>query len=123
MRQAGVIAIIAIIFIFVLSFILLGGGVMGGGMGPGHMRWWDHEWSGWGWGWGALMMLLWPAAIIAVVAGLAWLLAQAGSEREHAGGRFEEDEGPDRSLQILRERYARGEISKEEFDEMRHHLE
>ncbi len=29
---------------------------------------------------------------------------------------------PSRSLEILRERYARGEISEEQFDEMRRHL-
>jgi len=68
---------------------------------------------GWGWdggaGWamfGMVHMLLWPILIILAIVVLAkWAF---GARRD----RSEED----RAIAILRERYARGEIGKEEFD-------
>lgn len=65
-----------------------------GAWGPGGMAWPLH--------------LLWWALIIGAIAVLAcWLL----SPRRRGGGG-----GEDRALSILRERYARGEIDKAEFD-------
>ncbi|MCL5292383.1 MAG: SHOCT domain-containing protein [Actinobacteria bacterium] len=61
------------------------------------------------------MMMLGGLAIIGIIGYLVWDRAQR--EREAAG------EPKDRSLDLLRERYARGEISKEEFDERRKTLE
>lgn len=72
---------------------------------------WNYM-SGWtnGWGWlFGLVHLAW------------WALLVAGAVivfRSLAGG----GRGGDRSLQILRERYARGEIDKPEYDERRRHL-
>lgn len=67
------------------------------------------------WGWlGPLMMLLfWMLAIGGVV-----LIVRAWWPRS-AGPR----QGDESALDILRKRYARGEISHEEFDEMRRDLE
>jgi putative membrane protein len=69
-------------------------------------RWWGDHMSGWGggwmWLWGTLMMLTWVALIAAAV----WFLARSlGSGR---GGRARE---------ILEERYARGELTTEEYRE------
>src|SRR3970040_511715 len=77
----------------------------GWGMHPG---WWM-----WGTG-GAVMMLVmlvfWGLVITSLVLGIRWLARQGRQER------------PDRALDILRERYARGEINKEEFEAGRRDL-
>ena len=65
-----------------------------------HPIWW------WGWGLGmmAMMLLFWALVIIGLITGIRWLLGKGRDERS------------DSALQILRERYARGEINKEEFE-------
>lgn len=65
-------------------------------------------WGG-GWGWfGIVHMVLWWFLIILGIVVLAkWLFGGSG------GGRAA---GEDRALAILRERYARGDIDKAEFD-------
>jgi putative membrane protein len=74
-----------------------------------------YEWGGWHpmWGvWGlggmavmlCMMLLFWGLVITALVVSIRWLI------RQGSGGR------PDAALEILRQRYARGEINKDEFD-------
>ena len=76
-----------------------------------HSMWgWD---GGWSWGWFGLMHLLWWVLLMALVVVLV---------RAAAGRRFTSWAGPDRSLEILRERYARGEIDQREYDERVQHL-
>ena len=65
----------------------------------GHMRGWG---GGWMWLWGTLMMLTWVAVIAAAV----WLVA-----RSLGDGR------PSRAREILDERYARGELTTDEYRE------
>ncbi|MDI3341899.1 MAG: SHOCT domain-containing protein [Sphaerobacter sp.] len=77
------------------------------------MRWDGMVYSPW---WGLAVLLIWVLAIVAIALLIAWLVRQ-GTTRGPGGG------GGDRALQILRERFARGEISREEFDEMRRALE
>jgi putative membrane protein len=60
--------------------------------------------------WGLLYLTPIFLAIIGAVFGLRWLMKV--SERRPS----------DRALEILRQRYARGEISKEEFETMRRDL-
>ncbi len=77
--------------------------------------WWDHMggYGGWGWGFGWLFMVLfWVLVIAGLVALLRWLFG-----RESRG--FPND----RALEILAERYARGEIDREQYEEMRRDLE
>ena len=80
-----------------------------------------YEWSWtmhpmwWMWGAGGLVMMLmmlvfWGLVIWGVVVGIRWLVRQGRDERT------------DRALEILRERYARGEIGKEEFEARRRDL-
>jgi putative membrane protein len=67
--------------------------------------WWGHMdgWGGgWMWLWGTLMMLSWVAIIAAAV----WFLS-----RSRDGTR------PSRAREILDERYARGELTTEEYRE------
>jgi putative membrane protein len=58
------------------------------------------------------MMLFWPLLIVGGAALIAWLMR---------GGRMSQRSEP--PLEILRKRYARGEISREEYDQMRRDLE
>lgn len=75
---------------------------------------WGH---GWGWGaghlvFGGLMMVLfWGGIILVIVLAVRWL----------GGGSARSDVPPPRktALDILQERFARGEIDKEEFEERR----
>lgn len=70
---------------------------------------WDgHMWSGggWMWLWGPMMMLSW----IAVVGLVAFWATRASQPRE---GR----PGSDRARNILAERFARGELTVEEYRE------
>ena len=82
-------------------------------------RTWDWQWSMhpmmFMWGAGGLVMMLmmlvfWALIIAGVVVGLRWLIGQG-----HAGRR-------DDAMEILRQRYARGEIDKQEFDARAHDL-
>lgn len=70
-----------------------------------------HDWD-WGWGWWifmpVMMLLFWGGLIAAVV----WGIRQ-----------FTRHGRPGRPLDIARERLARGEITKEEFDRIRADLE
>jgi len=53
------------------------------------------------------MVLFWVLVISGVVYLVRWLMGQGVTGR------------PDSSLEILKKRYARGEISKQEFEDMR----
>jgi putative membrane protein len=80
---------------------------------------WEWGWGmhpGW-WMWGAgglvmmlMMLLFWGLVIAGAVLGIRWLVRQGRDERS------------DRALDVLRERYARGEIDKDEFDAKRRDL-
>lgn len=89
--------------------------------GPAGVQAQGGDWSGpmhpmmWTWGaWGILMMLMmvafWGLIIAGIVLGVRWLT-------RHAGG-----QPTDRALEILRERYARGDITREAFDARRRDL-
>ena len=77
---------------------------------------WDHMGggAGWGMGFGGLYMILfWVVIIVAVVMLVKWL----------AGGSSRIDLPREKSaLDILKERYARGEIGKEEFEQKKRDL-
>lgn len=69
-------------------------------------------------GW-AMMVFLWLLIIAVLVVGVVWLV-RALSERSSRG---EGGGGSDSSaLRILEERYARGEIDQDEFEERRRTL-
>ncbi len=83
--------------------------------------------GGWGWGWGPmvfggfLMLLFWGALIVLVVLAIRALWNRDGGGSRVSSGESSPSGGmPNRrALEILDERYARGEISREEYLEMR----
>ena len=71
----------------------------GWGMHP--MSW---MWGAWGLGMMLMMLVFWGLVIAGIVLAIRWLAGQGERSRS------------DRALDILRERYARGEINKDEFE-------
>lgn len=61
---------------------------------------------------GAFMMLLWILLIAGIVLLIVWLVRQSGAR--NGGGNT--------ALDILKRRYASGEIGKEEFEQMKREL-
>jgi putative membrane protein len=84
-----------------------------------HPAWAQERAYEWGWGmhhpiwglwgiWGVAMMLMmfvfWTVAIIGIVIGMRWLARQGRESKSDA------------AFEILRQRYARGDINREEFE-------
>lgn len=61
-------------------------------------------------GW-IMMILFWGVVVMAGVALVRWMLRGGGPAAEGPGG--------NRALDILKERYARGEIDKAQFEQMK----
>lgn len=80
-------------------------------MGPGMMGWG----YGTGWIWHILMIAFWIAVIVGIIFLIRWFVISAGT-----GGRAVKSE--DSALEILKRRYARGEINKQEFEEKKKDL-
>ena len=83
----------------------------GWGMVPGMM-------GGWGMGWFGMifMLVFWVLVIVGLVFLIKWLIQTTSSGKTDGGI------GP-KVIDILKERYARGEISKEEFETMKQDLQ
>jgi putative membrane protein len=73
-------------------------------MGPGMM------WGGWGFGW-IFMIIFWGLVVVGFIFLIRWLIGTAKITR------VEES-----ALDILKKRYARGEINKEEFEQKKKDL-
>jgi len=81
--------------------------MMWNGWGPG----------GWGMGFGGIFMILfWVVVVVGVVALIRWLMQQQGPGERRS-------RGDGTALEILRERYARGEIGREDYERMKRDLE
>jgi putative membrane protein len=77
---------------------------------------WGQYGMGWGWGYfGVVHMLLWWALIVlGIVVLVKWLASGSATSRGDSFG--------GRALEVLKERYARGEIGKEEFEQKKRDL-
>ena len=63
-----------------------------------HPMWW------WGWGMMAMMFLFWVLFVVGLIVGIRWLIGKGNEQKQ------------DSAIEILRQRYARGEINKDEFE-------
>ena len=68
-------------------------------------------WGIWGFGMMLFMLLFWALVITGIVLGIRWLIHQGRPEMS------------DSALEILRQRYARGDINREEFEARRKDLQ
>jgi len=75
------------------------------------MMWWNGWDGGWMWFGGILMLIFWVAVIVLVV----WAV------RRMSGQGMGMSHGSD-ALSIAKERYAKGEISHEEFEKIKKNL-
>lgn len=82
------------------------------GMGPGMMGWG----YGMGWFWLFMMIAFWIAVIAGIIFLIRWIAKSSGPGRG-------ESRAEDSALEILKKRYAKGEINKEEFEEKKRDLE
>lgn len=64
--------------------------------------------------WGGFMIFVWALIIVGIITIIRWLGMSSGARRET------QQKTP---LQILQERYARGEIEREEYEQKRCDLE
>ena len=71
-------------------------------------------WGSWGIGMIFMMFLFWAVLIVALVLFIRWLITAGGRGHQAVTG-----PGAESALDILKKRYARGEISKAEFQDMR----
>jgi putative membrane protein len=101
-------------FLFLLGFVLPSifvstlayaqwGGYRGWDMGPGMVGWGMMGWFG-----PLMMLVFWGAVIVAIVFLIRWIAHSTKASPEPKGG--------DSAMDILKKRYARGEINKEEFE-------
>lgn len=75
--------------------------------------------TGFGMGFGGLwMVLVW----LVIIGGGIWLLA-ALFPRQHKDGTSSRDQSDESALAILQQRYARGELTRGEFEAIRRDLE
>ncbi len=78
--------------------------------------WGDYGNYGWWWGGVVHMLLFWIVLILVIAALAKWIFGKP-ADSPHAAPRGES------ALDILKERYARGEIGKEEFEQKKRDLE
>lgn len=76
--------------------------------------------TGWGMGFGGLGFVFMAIFWIVIIAAAVWLLGNLFPRQDAArpSGNATAD-----AIEILKRRYARGELTKEAFEEMRHDLE
>ena len=80
--------------------------------------WFMHDEFGWGWmAFGMVWMVIFWGGIIALAV---WAVSRLTGDREKGGDQRKlEGQSP---LDIAKERYARGEITREQFEQLRQDL-
>ena len=76
--------------------------------------WHAHEGMGW---WMVFGGILWFLLVVGIIALIAWGIAKLAGDKGPAASTEKKD-----ALNIAKERYAKGEISKEEFEQIKKDL-
>ena len=71
-------------------------------------------WFGGGWWAAAIGVIFWLAIIVATILLVRWLVVSTGHGAQEAGGD---------PMDILKRRYARGEINHDQFEQMKKDLQ
>ena len=100
--------VIPVLFVFWILNPRLGTSAEWGNFHGWHMG--NGMMGGWGMGW--LMLAFWILVLIALFLLIRWLLQITGREKNGVNGSVS-------ALEILRQRYARGEIDKTEFERIK----
>ena len=82
----------------------------GNEMGPWMHESWMHTWFG---------MWPWPLLVIVLIIALILFLGKRYSARNFPSPDAGTDQSTETALDILKKRYAKGEITKDEFDRMK----
>jgi putative membrane protein len=106
MKKILMISIMILLLTAVYGYTQMGPGMMG----PGMMNWG----YGMGWGWMIIMAVFWISVIVGIIFLIRWVVLSANKDR---GLKHEET-----ALDILKKRYAKGEINKDEFEEKKKDL-
>lgn len=107
----GLLIVLAVVLLVISFGPGLVWGMMGWSMmGPGIMGPWGAAASSW---WSVAMLAFWALMLVGIAVLVIWAVRQMGPGE--AAGR--------RPLEILKERYARGELTREHYEQMRHDLE
>ena len=80
-------------------------------MGP-----WMMEYGGMGWFGMIFMMLFWGLIIVGLVLLIKWLIQTTSAKTRSM------EEGASKAMNILKERFAQGEITRDEFESMKKDL-
>ena len=115
MRGRDVAILVGAIVLVVLLFGLLGGGMMmgWGWFGPGMMGWGGFGMNPFAW---IAMLVFWALIIGGFVLLVVWLAREVLPAAAVPMA-------PSRALDVLKERYARGEITREQYEEMKREIE
>ena len=106
-KSAAFAAFIIFLFFSWTQVLAQGGGYRGWPMGPGTMYGWGLGWFG-----GIFSLIFWILLIVGMVFLIRWLMHMSKGHPEVRS----------RALEILKERYAKGEIEKQEFEEKKKDL-
>lgn len=104
----GIVLAVLVIVPTVIGAVSGGQGYGYGMMGPGMMGGYGTMW---------LMPIFWIVLLGVII----WAVAAAARGTGQSGG-YDSVSRPDSALEILKKRYARGEINKEEFEERKKDL-
>ena len=93
--------------------------------GPGMMGSWGPGYYGLGMmgGFGLFWGMLWLLVLVGIVGGILFLIRGAFTCRHRQGCGSSGSDSGSAALKLLDERYARGEITREEYQQMRKDLE
>ena len=83
---------------------------MGYGYGYGPQWGMMGGWGGYGTGYGLVHMIIWIVILVAIIALVVWLVRSVA-----AGGMHQLPPRRSAGLEVLEERYARGEINRAEY--------